>query len=110
MAENQEQKIEKEPLPVDEAIQVIDYETIYKTQKWWCAVLLGNMFGHDKIMVYLWQMTEVKRKDPSSGQWVSTGQSQWKRKQKMGINFEKDWEHIKKAVDSFMPRIRTATG
>jgi len=87
---------QKEQLPVDEAIQVIDYRTIYKTPKWWCAVLLGNMFGHDKIMVYLWQWN-----DKMGG---------WKRKQKMGINFEKDWENIKKAVDEFMPRIRTATG
>jgi len=93
MTENQNQK---ESLPVDEAIQVIDYVTIYKTSKWWCAVLLGNMFGHDKIMVYLWQWNE-KMND-------------WKRKQKMGINFEKDWENIKKAVDGFMPKIRTATG
>lgn len=88
--------IEKEQLPVDEAISVIDYHTIYKTPKWWCVVLLGNMFGHDKIMVYLWQWN-----DKTNG---------WKRKQKMGINFEKDWENIKKAVDEFMPRIRTVTG
>jgi hypothetical protein len=86
----------KEPLPVDEAIQVIDYRNIYKTSKWWCAVLLGNMFGHDKIMVYLWQWND------------KTGK--WKRKQKMGINFEKDWEKIKSAVEEFLPRIRTATG
>jgi len=93
MTENQNQK---ESLPVDEAIQVIDYVTIYKTSKWWCAVLLGIMFGHEMIMVYLWHWNE-KMND-------------WKRKQKMGINFEKDWENIKKAVDGFMPKIRTATG
>lgn len=93
MAETQENK--QEPLPFDETINLIDHRTIYKTEKWWCEVVLGNMFGHDKIMVYLWQ-----RKD----------NGQWKRKQKMGINFSKDWENIKKAVDEFMPRIRTVTG
>lgn len=90
MSEPQKQQ---EPLPVDESIKVIDYTTIYKTAKWWNVVLLGNMFGHDKIMVYLWQM------DPKTGK--------WKRKQKMGINFEKDWESTKKAVDSYMPRIKS---
>lgn len=92
MSEPQKQQ---EPLPTDEAIQVIEYTTIYKTSKWWCAVLLGNMFGHDKIMVYLWQM------DSRTGK--------WKRKQKMGINFEKDWENIKKAVDTYLPKLKSVT-
>lgn len=87
---------QEEKLPVDEAIQVIEYRTIYKTSKWWCAVLLGNMFGHDKIMVYLWQWNEKM--------------GGWKRKQKFGVNFEKDWENIKKAVEEFLPKIRTVTG
>jgi hypothetical protein len=54
------------------------------------------MFGHDKIMVYLWQWNEKM--------------GGWKRKQKFGVNFEKDWENIKKAVEEFLPKIRTVTG
>jgi|SRR5208337_1493538 len=97
MTEQPEKQTEpNEQLPVDEAINVLEYTTIYKTSKWWCAVLLGNMYGHDKIMVYLWQWNDKSRN--------------WKRKQKMGINFEKNWEDIKKAVDGYMPKIRTATG
>jgi len=77
-----------EKLPVDDSIQVIDYVDIYKNNKWWCAVLLGNMFGHNKIMVYLWQ-------------WNDKTQN-WKRKQKFGINFVKDWEKMKPVIEDYI--------
>jgi len=99
-------QVPKEPYPVDDAFKVIDGTDIYKTQKWWCAVLLVNAFGHDKIMVYLWQYKEKKRNE--GGQWVGTGQFNWKVQQKMGINFEKNWDDTKKAVDKYMLRLRTA--
>jgi hypothetical protein len=98
---------EKEPLPVDESLKVIDYDTIYKTNKWWSAVALVNAFGHDKVMVYLWQYKEKKRNQ--GGQWVGTGVFAWKVQQKMGINFEQNWEDTKKSVDKFMQRKRTVT-
>lgn len=82
---------DNEPYPVHETVKVLDGRTIFKTAKWWQAVILANMFGHDKIMIYLWQ-----NKD-----------GQWKRKHKFGINFVKDWEKLKVAVDEFIPRIRT---
>lgn len=80
---------EEEKFPVDETVHVIDGRTIYRTQKWWCAVILANMFGHDKIMVYQWQNRD----------------GQWKRKQKFGINFAKDWVAIKSAIDEFIPKL-----
>ena len=86
---------QQEMLPVDEAIKVIEYTTIYKTNKWWEAVVLGNMFGHDKIMIFLWQWND------------KTGK--WKRKQKMGVNFEKDWEALKSAIEKYLPRIKAVT-
>jgi len=76
-----------EPLPVDPTISVIEYTTIYKTQKWWCAVVLANMFGHNKILYYMW----TKSKD-----------DKWKRKQKFGINFSKDWNRIKSATEDYI--------
>lgn len=97
MSENQNQK---EPLPVDETLQVKDYDTIYKTKKWWCAVAFVNAFGHDKVMVYLWQWKETKKLE--AGKWVGSGQFKWRVQQKMGINFEENWESIKKSVDRFM--------
>ena len=80
----------EEKLPVHDTIKVIDYQTIYKTSKWWCAVVLANMFGHDKVLIYLWQNRN----------------GQWKRKQKFTINFEHDWQLIKQAVDNFLLRVR----
>jgi hypothetical protein len=82
---------EKEPLPVHESVNVKDYITIYKTPKWWKAVALVNMFGHDKILIYLWRWDDKK--------------GGWKRKQKMGFNNEKDWEDTKSAIEGFMPKI-----
>jgi len=81
---------EKEKLPVHETVHVIEYKTIYKTNKWWCAVALVNMFGHDKIVIYQWQNANGK----------------WKRKQKFGINFEKDWLAIKSIVDEYINKIK----
>lgn len=96
----------EEPYPVDDAFKVIDGTNIYKTKKWWCAVLLVNAFGHDKIMVYLWQWKENRQlKD---GHWVATGSFRWRVQQKMGINFEKNWNDIKVAVDKYLTKIRTA--
>jgi hypothetical protein len=97
MTENQnpQQNPIPEDLPVDDTIHVIAYREIYKTAKWWCFVILGNMYGHDKIRTYLWQWDETKGK--------------WKRKHVFGINFEKDWVKIKAAVDEFLPRISGVT-
>jgi len=79
----------EEKLPVHETVKVIDYKTIYKTNKWWCAVILANMFGHNKILIYQWRMKN----------------GVWKRKQKFGINYDKDWQAIKNAVEEFLPKL-----
>jgi hypothetical protein len=89
-----------EPFPVDESIQVLKGTTIYKNNKWWFAVLLANSFGHNKVMIYQWQMTEKKRKE--GDKWVGTGVFGWKRKQKIGFNFSKDWDKSKSVVDEYM--------
>jgi hypothetical protein len=102
MAENQ---TEKEKLPVDENLNVMEYTTIYRTNKWWCVVAFVNAWGHDKVMVYLWQWKEKKKLE--AGEWIGSGQFSWRVQQKMGINFENNWEAIKKAVDSYMPRMRS---
>lgn len=87
---------EKEKLPVHETVNIIEYETMYKTPKWWKVVALVNMFGHDKIVVYLWRWDDKK--------------NGWKRKQKMGVNSEKDWEQTKSAIEKFLPRIHSMGG
>ena len=92
--------------PVDANVHVINGTDIYKNNKWWCAVLKVNMFGHDKVMVYLWQYKEDKKN--VGGQWVGAGTYRWRVQQKMGINFEQNWADIKKAVDQYLLEIRTA--
>lgn len=79
----------EEKLPVNETIHVIKYRNIYKTQKWWCAVVLGMMFGHKKVMFFIWQNRDGK----------------WKRKNKFSVNFEKDWLSIKEATDEFIKEL-----
>jgi len=97
---------QEEKLPVDETIQVIDYRTIYKSKKWWCAVVLANAFGHNKILTYQWQWTEIKRRDEATGKWIPTGQFKWKRKQKFSVNYPQDWDKIKAAHEEFLPKLK----
>jgi hypothetical protein len=97
-----EQVKQEEKYPVDETIQVIEGTTIYKNNKWWFAVLLANSFGHNKVMVYQWQYVEKKRNE--NGQWVGTGEFHWKRKQKIGFNFTKDWDKAKLVIDEYMKK------
>lgn len=92
--------------PVDDNVHVISGTEIYKNNKWWCAVLKVNMFGHDKIIVYLWQYKENRKNE--GGKWVGTGTYRWRVQQKMGINFEKNWNDIKVAVDKYLVELRTA--
>lgn len=80
-----------EPLPVSEVVKVIECVTIYKTTKWWCAVALVNMFGHNKVSVYQWKQDDKAKKG-------------WKRKQKFTLNHSKDWEAIKKAIEMLLPK------
>jgi hypothetical protein len=79
---------DNEPLPVDQSIQVIRFKTIYKTKKWWKAAVVGNVFGHNQVMVFLWILDE------------KTGK--WKRKQKLAENSIDGWEQTKAAMDEML--------
>lgn len=94
MAENQTQK--EESLPVDENIHIVAYKTIYKTTKWWKAAVVGNVFGHNQMMVFLWI------KDDKTGK--------WKRKHKLSETSPDGWEQTKQAVESLLPQMGTVTG
>jgi len=75
-----------EKFPVHETLKVVTGETIYKTEKWWMAVLKTESFGRTMVNVYLW----VKRGND------------WKRQQKLGIRGKETWSRIKTAVDKFI--------
>jgi len=73
-----------EDFPVDKTLQVVQGETISKSQRWWIAVLkLKSQFkSSPQVALYMW------RHDGKS----------WKRKQKFTIVFG-NWVKIKQAVD-----------
>jgi len=82
---------EEEKIPVDESLQVMSYKTIYKTKKWWCAVVLVNAFGHNQILIYQWIWNDKVGK--------------WKRKQKFSINYDNNWTAIKSAIEEYLPKL-----
>ena len=75
--------------PVSESLKVLDYFTLYRSGKWWAAVVLLESFGRKQICLYLW---------------VRKGDS-WRRKHKFVIQDEASWEAIKEAVERFLPRL-----
>jgi hypothetical protein len=77
---------QNEKFPVHESLKVLDGETVFKTEKWWLAVLKTESFGRIMVNIYLW----VKRGD------------KWKRQQKLGIRGKEIWSRIKTAVDKFI--------
>lgn len=75
--------------PVSESLRVLDYFTLFKSAKWWSAVVLLESFGRKQICLYLW---------------VRRGGT-WRRKHKFVIQDEESWEAIKAAVERFLPRL-----
>jgi hypothetical protein len=60
-------EIVAEKLPISDFYKVVNYITIYKTNIWWEAIVLFEIYGKRQIGMYLWQ----KRND------------QWKRKKQI---------------------------
>jgi len=79
----------KEEFPVSEKIKVIEGETLYKSDKWWAAVLLVDSFGRKQIAVYLW----------------SKKNNEWKRRQKYVIHNKGEWLQIKDVIDKLIQKI-----
>lgn len=72
--------------PVHEKVKVLDGVTIFKTEKWWMAVLKVDSFGKTSVNVYLW----VKRGD------------RWKRQQKLTIRGKEQWNLIRETVEKLI--------
>ena len=82
-----------EQLPLSSVYKVIDSVTIFKSEKWWEAVVVAESFGRRSIAVYLL----VKKGDA------------WKRKHKFQLRSAQDWEKVKGAVDKLMPKLSGTT-
>ena len=87
MAESTEKTSEK--LPISEIYKVIDYVTIFKSSKWWEAIVVSEAYGKRSIGVYLW----VKRNDA------------WKRKNKFSVRNMDEWNKLKNAVEQLAPKL-----
>ena len=79
-----------EKLPVSKTIKIIERIDLYKTAKWWAAVVLQDYFGRRQLAVYLW----VKKGD------------QWKRKQKFVVHNEDEWMRIRESVEKLLHKLR----
>ena len=79
----------EEEFPVSKMLKVIRGITIYKTEKWWLAVLLLEAFGRRQVATYLWN---------SKG-------GVWKRRQKFVVSSRELWWRISEAVEKLLSEL-----
>jgi hypothetical protein len=80
---------EEKKLPVSATLTVLKSKTLYKTSKWWCALLLLESYGRKQVAVYLW----VKKTE------------QWKRKMKYVVYNKRDWQLLKDVAEEFIQQL-----
>jgi len=81
--------VAEEKLPISDFYKVVDYVTIFKSQKWWEAIVIFEAYGKRSIGLYLWQ----KKAEA------------WKRKHKFNIRNLDEWNKLKIAVDQLTPKL-----
>ncbi len=80
---------EEEKLPVSEVLKVIDSANIYKTDKWWSAVVLLESYGRRQVAVYVW----------------NNRNGEWKRRQKFVITRKQQWEKVRPKIEEFVSKL-----
>jgi len=75
--------------PIDQSLNVLEYVTIFRTDKWWKVVALTEGWGKKNVDVYLWIMQKGK----------------WTRKQKLAMKSKKEWNEIKDAVEKLLEKL-----
>jgi hypothetical protein len=78
-----------EKLPISDFYKVVDYVNIFKSEKWWEAIVVFESFGRRSIGLYLWQ-----NRDGS-----------WKRKHKFNIRNLEEWNKLKSAIEQLTPKL-----
>jgi hypothetical protein len=81
----------EEKLPISEFYKVVEYMTIFKSQKWWEAVVIFESYGKRSIGLYLWQ----KKQDI------------WKRQHKFNVRNMDEWNKLKNAIEQLVPKLGT---
>jgi len=89
MTEQSKPAEQTESLPLSSFYKVIDYVTIFRSEKWWEAIVIIESFGRRSIAMYLWQNRDGK----------------WKRKHKFQIRNPQEWEKVKGAIDRLAPQL-----
>lgn len=84
---NVEQSSEK--LPISEFYKAVDHVTIFRSAKWWEAVVLIESLGKRFIAMYMWHFKDGK----------------WKRKHKFHIREEDEWKKVKNSVEQLLPKL-----
>ncbi|MEM2098747.1 MAG: hypothetical protein QXU99_03230 [Candidatus Bathyarchaeia archaeon] len=78
-----------EKLPISEFYKVIDYITIFKSTKWWEAIVVFEAAGKRSIGLYLWENRN----------------NTWKRKNKFSVRTIEEWNKVKNAVEQLAPKL-----
>jgi len=78
-----------EKLPISDFYKVIDYVTIFRSEKWWEAIVVIESFGRRSIAMYLWQFRN----------------GTWKRKHKFQLRNFDEWNKVKDAIDKLAPTV-----
>jgi hypothetical protein len=89
MTEQNKPTEQTEPLPLSSFYKVLDSVTIFRSEKWWEAIVIIESFGRRSIAMYLWQNRDGK----------------WKRKHKFQIRNLQEWEKVKSAIDRLAPQL-----
>jgi hypothetical protein len=79
----------EEKLPISDFYKVVDYVTLFKSQKWWEAAVIFESCGKRSIGLYLWQ----KKADT------------WKRKHKFNVRNLEEWNKLKTAIEQLTPKL-----
>jgi hypothetical protein len=87
MAKSSEKSSEK--LPISEFYKVVDYVTIFKSGKWWEAIVVYEASGKRSIGLYLWENRN----------------GTWKRKNKFSVRNLDEWNKVKDAVEQLTPKL-----
>ena len=83
-------KTVSEKLPISDFYKVIEYVTIFRSEKWWEAIVVIESFGRRSIAMYLWQFRN----------------GTWKRKHKFQLRNVDEWNKVKDAIDKFLPKLK----
>lgn len=93
VTEVREEKMTKQPsekLPVWESYKVVDHVTIFKSNKWWEAIVAIESYGKRSISMYMWEFRDGK----------------WKRKHKFTIRSMDEWNTVKNSVEQLLPKLK----